>query len=477
MPLMVYNTLSRQQEIFEPLGAPQVRLYTCGPTVYDYAHIGNFRAYVFEDLLRRTLCFSGFKVIQVMNLTDIDDKTIKGARDSGLALNDYTQKYKDAFFEDLEALNIERAEHYPAATDHIPEMIALIEKLVKARYAYQSDDGSVYFSIAKFKEYGKLSHLDMSGLKPGARVAQDEYEKDNAADFALWKAWVEEDGDVGWESPWGRGRPGWHIECSAMSMKYLGPSFDIHTGGVDNIFPHHEDEIAQSEAATGQKFVKYWMHCGYLLVDDRKMSKSMGNFYTLRDVFKRGFSGREVRYALMSVHYRQSLNFTFDALESARGAVQRLDEFSRRLRDVAASTLGLSVSGAGKAVPSVDWADRARQDFCRALNDDLNIAQALATVFDMVHEGNRLLDAGKLTPPGAAGVLRVLEDLDRALGVLRGREESPPLDVLNLAKEREAARREKHWDEADRLRDAIAEQGWVVRDSTDGFKLKQTKSS
>ena len=331
MPFQIYNTLTRCVEEFVPLQPPQVRLYTCGPTVYDFAHIGNFRAYVFEDLLRRTLRFRGFQVTQVMNLTDVDDKTIRGAQAAKVALGDYTRRYTDAFFEDLRALAIEPAEHYPAATAHIPEMIALIETLFQKGYAYRSEDGSVYFSIAKFKDYGKLAHLDLTGLKPGARIAQDEYQKENAADFALWKAWQSEDGDVAWDSPWGRGRPGWHIECSAMSMKYLGASFDLHTGGVDNIFPHHEDELAQSEAATGRPFVKYWMHCAHLVVDGRKMSKSLGNFFTLRDILRRGYSGREIRYALMAVHYRQALNFTFEVLDAARGALARLDEFAERM--------------------------------------------------------------------------------------------------------------------------------------------------
>ena len=337
MALKIFNTLSRRLESFEPLTAGKVRMYTCGPTVYDYAHIGNFRAYLFEDLLRRYLQYSGYQVTQIMNLTDVDDKTIQGSQKAGLPLAEYTRHYKEAFFADIQALNIEAAEAYPAATEHIPEMIALIETLFKAGVAYRSEDGSVYFSIAKFPAYGRLAQLDLSELRPGARVAQDEYQKDNLADFALWKAWSPADGPVGWEAPWGRGRPGWHIECSAMSMKYLGPSFDLHTGGVDNIFPHHEDEIAQSEAATGQPFVKYWMHCAHLVVEGRKMSKSLGNFFTLRDLRERGYNGREIRYALLSAHYRQTLNFSFAALTAARAALQRLDEFQDRLAPLAGS--------------------------------------------------------------------------------------------------------------------------------------------
>jgi len=487
-------------EEFVPLQPPQVRLYTCGPTVYDFAHIGNFRAYVFEDLLRRTLRFQGFQVTQVMNLTDVDDKTIRGAQAAKKALGDYTRQYTDAFFEDLRALAIEPAEHYPAATAHIPAMIAMIETLFQKGYAYHSEDGAVYFSIAKFKDYGKLAHLDMTGLKPGARIAQDEYQKENAADFALWKAWQSDDGDVAWDSPWGRGRPGWHIECSAMSMKYLGESFDLHTGGVDNIFPHHEDEIAQSEAATGRPFVKYWMHCAHLVVDGRKMSKSLGNFFTLRDILRRGYSGREIRYALMAVHYRQALNFTFEALNAARGAIKRLDEFSERMKEMANSemsndefkmanretgmpkaavshlapehsTFDIRHSISGGELPK--WIEDQRASFTHALEDDLNISLALAALFDFVHEGNKRLDDGALSPAEAVRVLDTLADIDRVLGVLGGDALAPPATVVRLAEARLEARRRKDWAEADRLRREVAAQGWVIQDAPGGFKLKR----
>ncbi|MBU0715415.1 MAG: cysteine--tRNA ligase, partial [Verrucomicrobia bacterium] len=486
MSLRIYNTLSRQTEEFVPLQAPQVRLYTCGPTVYDFAHIGNFRAYVFEDLLRRTLRFRGFQVIQVMNLTDVDDKTIHGAQAAKVALGDYTRQYTDAFFEDLRALTIEPAEHYPAATAHIPEMIALINTLFQKGYAYRSEDGSVYFSIAKFKDYGKLAHLDLAGLKPGARIAQDEYQKENAADFALWKAWQSEDGDVAWDSPWGRGRPGWHIECSAMSMKYLGASFDLHTGGVDNIFPHHEDEIAQSEAATGRPFVKYWMHCAHLVVDGRKMSKSLGNFFTLRDILQRGYSGREIRYALMAVHYRQALNFTFEVLDAARSALARLDEFAERMQaqsdqrvTTSAQSAKWPLSAMGADVGGQQAADADLQleienhksqianglaphlaAFTRALDDDLNISLALAALFDFVHAGNKRLDEGTLSPAEAVQALDTLALIDRVLGVHIGNASSPPAAVVHLAQARLEARRRKDWSEADRLRREVETQGW-----------------
>jgi cysteinyl-tRNA synthetase len=460
--MQVFNTLSRQHEKFEPLEPGHVRLYTCGPTVYNYAHIGNFRTYIFEDLLRRYLKYRGFRVTQVMNLTDVDDKTIRGAREAGLALEAYTQTYKDTFFEDLATLRIEPAEHYPAATAHVDAMIALIEKLFERGYAYQSTDGSVYFSIGKFAPYGKLAHIDPAGMQAGARVAQDEYAKDNVADFALWKAWDEADGDVAWESPWGRGRPGWHIECSAMSMQYLGPSFDIHTGGVDNMFPHHEDEIAQSEGATGQPFVKYWMHSAHLIVNGQKMSKSLGNFFTLRDLAAQGYSGREIRYVLLSAHYRQQLNFTFTALDGARSALARIDEFTARLRSAPTTGAGLPA-----------WAATARTRFETALDDDLNIAEALAAIFDMVHAGNRALDAGEQADWSARTVCDLLAAFDTVLAVLdHGAAAQLDSDVEGLLAERAAARAARDWAASDRIREALKAAGWEVRDTPEGQKVK-----
>ncbi len=453
--------MSRAMEELAPLEGNRVRMYTCGPTVYDFAHIGNFRAYIFEDLLRRYLKYAGHQVTQVMNLTDVDDKTIKGARQKGVALADYTAGYKQAFFEDLKTLNIEPAEIYPEATKHVPEMIALIGKLLDRGYAYKSDDGSIYFSIAKFKDYGKLAHLDMQGLRPGARVSGDEYEKENAADFALWKKWNEDDGDVGWDSPWGRGRPGWHIECSAMSMKYLGESFDLHTGGIDNIFPHHEDEIAQSEAATGKRFVKYWMHCAHLIVDGRKMSKSLGNFFTLRDILNKGYSGREIRYVLISAHYRQSLNFTFEALDGARASLARLDEFDERVRNT---------PDAGAKLPA--WAEKAKNRFKEALDDDLNVAEALAAIFDMARDGNKAMDEGK--PGGNMKLVsKLLADFDKVLGALHGESGAAGDEILKLVAERERARKAKKWAESDRIRNQLAGLGWEVKDTPEGPKVKR----
>ncbi len=455
----VHNTLTRRLEEFQPLEPGHARLYTCGPTVYNYAHIGNFRAYVFEDLLRRWLKFKGFRVTQVMNLTDVDDKTIRDSQAAGLSLAEFTARCKQAFFEDIRVLNIEAAEHYPAATDHIPEMIALIQVLQDKGYAYRADDGSVYFSIDRWPQYGKLAHLDRSGLRAGVRVNADEYDKENVADFALWKAWDEKDGDVAWDSPWGRGRPGWHIECSAMSQRYLGPSFDIHTGGVDNIFPHHEDEIAQSEAATGQPFATYWLHCAHLLVDGQKMSKSRGNFHTLRDVLQRGYTGREVRYELLATHYRASLNFTFASLDAARTALRRVDEFTARLTDAAGSA-------ASAELPT--WARLAATRFEAAMDEDLNISAALAALFDAIREGNAALDARALAPSAAAAVQALLARWDTALGVLAKPATAIPADVQALLDRRQAARTAKDWAQSDALRGEIANLGWNVKDTPKG---------
>jgi len=465
MSLRLFNTLTRTLEEFTPLHPGRVLLYTCGPTVYDFAHIGNYRAYMFEDLLKRYLVASGFTVRHVMNLTDVDDKTIRASRAQGLPLDAYTRPFKDAFFADLQSLRIQRADVYPEATTHIGEMISLIQRLLERGYAYRSDDGSVYYNIAKFPGYGKLSHIDLSGLRPGARVAQDEYEKESVADFALWKAWDEADGEVAWDSPWGRGRPGWHVECSAMSMKHLGETFDIHCGGIDNMFPHHEDEIAQSEAATGKPFVRYWLHCAHLVVNGQKMSKTLRNFYTLRDVLDKGYSGREVRYVLLATHYRQSLNFTFEGLQGARAALARLDEFQERM----AALAGPVPAGQGEA-PS--WAAEADSKFRENLDDDLNISGGLGGLFDMVHAGNKAADAG-LASEGARGAMDVLTRLDQTLGFLAREEDQAGPEVAELVRRREEARKAKQWREADLLRTRLAELGWMVKDTPEGPKVRR----
>lgn len=464
MSVHFYNTLTRRLEPFQPLEPGRVRFYSCGPTVYNYAHVGNYRAYMFEDLVHRYLEFRGYQVTQVMNLTDVDDKTIRGAIENKRSLKDYTRPFIEAFFADLKTLNITPADRYPAATDHIPEMIALIRTLMEKGHAYQSEDGSVYYRIDSFPNYGCLACLDKAGMKAGARVAQDEYEKDNVADFALWKAWDEQDGDVGWDSPWGRGRPGWHIECSAMSMKYLGETFDLHAGGVDNIFPHHDDEIAQSEAATGKQFVRYWLHCAHLVVDGKKMSKKLGNFFTLRDLLATGFTGREIRYQLLATHYRQTLNFTLEGLQAARTALARLDEFRDRLANAA----GAIPAG---ALPA--WAAQARAAFIGALDQDLNISEGLAALFELLRAGNKVLDQKGLDPAGAAAVLALWQELDQVLGVLQPPAEEVDSEIQALAAQRQAARLARDWKESDRLRDELARRGWVVQDTPQGPKLRK----
>ena len=463
----VYNSLTRRVEALRPLEGDTIRLYTCGPTVYNFAHIGNFRAYAFEDILRRVIQFNGFKVKQVMNLTDVDDKTIRGANAAGVALTAYTKTYKDAFFADLKKINIEPAEVYPAATDHIPEMIALVQKLMEKGVAYKSEDGSVYFKVRAFPGYGKLAHIDFDHQQTGLRCAADEYDKENVGDFALWKAWEVSDGPVGWDSPWGRGRPGWHIECSAMSMKYLGETFDLHTGGIDNLFPHHENEIAQAEAATGKPFVKTWMHCAHLKVNGEKMSKSLGNFFTLRDVIEKGYTGREIRYVLVNAHYRTGLNFAFSALDDARKSLTRIDACVEAVAKIAGD-----IASTAKPDNAPDFAKKCLDDFTAAVNDDLNLPKAFAATFELVRHANAAVGALALTREAAAGVLAVFKRMDEVLGVIFFENEKKdiaiPDDVKAMLDQRAAARAAKNWAESDRLRDALAAQGWLVKDSKEG---------
>ena len=472
MKLRFFNTLSRQLQDFQPITPGCAKMYTCGPTVYNFAHIGNFRAYSFEDLLRRTLEYAGLQVTQVMNLTDVDDKTIRDSRAASLPLRTFTEKYKKAFFDDLKTLNIESAEVYPAATDHIPEMIQMIEKLFEKGIAYQSADGCVYFSIDKFPEYGKLARIDRDNQRSGVRIKNDEYAKDSVADFALWKARDDADGDVWWESPWGQGRPGWHIECSAMSMKYLGDSFDIHTGGIDNMFPHHEDEIAQSEGVTGKKWVNYWLHCDHLMVDGDKMSKSLGNFYTLRDLMSRGYTGREIRWVLIGTHYRKKLNFTFGAVDQARDLLNKVDELVVRLQK-AAGTGDADIAG---------FIAGCKQSFENGIFDDLNISGAVAALYELMKGANRRLDQNLLSAEDAQKVLDCLKDFDRVFGCFDvdgaaarcAVQEDFPAEVQALAEQRAAARKAKDWAESDRLRDAIKALGYAVEDVPGGaWKLKK----
>lgn len=462
MALVFRNSLTRSKDEFKPIDDGKVRMYTCGPTVYQFASIGNFRTYMFEDLLRRYLKYRGYDVTQVMNLTDIDDKTIRDSKKAGVPLKEYTRQFIDAFFEDMDSLRIERAEHYPAATDHIQEMVDIVKNLIENGLAYEVD-GNWYYKISANKEYGKLAHLDMDGLKAGARIAADEYEKDSVSDFALWKAWDEEDGDVYWETDLGKGRPGWHLECSAMSMKYLGNHFDIHTGGIDNLFPHHENEIAQSEGATGEKFVNYWLHSEHLIVDGRKMSKSLGNTYTLRQILEKGYSDVAVRYLLLATHYRQQLNFTFEGVDAAARALERYNDF---LVNLEAYPGGTSNGEAQRAI------DKLIEGFESCLDDDLNISGALGVVFDFIRDINRLKAEDQLSVEDRDTVLGVMVKIDSVLD-LRQKTEMIDADIEKLIEERNAARKSKDFARADAIRDELLEQGIVLEDTPQGVKWKR----
>jgi len=461
--LRLHNTLTGRLETFEPLRPGKVGLYTCGPTVYDHAHIGNFRAYVWEDLLRRTLQRRGLDVHHVMNLTDVEDKIIRSSQEAGVSLDEYTAPYIQEFFEDIDSLNILRAHEYPRATRHIEEMVDLIERLREADHTYEGD-GSIYFRIDTFPAYGRLSRIDVKGMRAGERVDSDEYEKEDVRDFALWKAAGE--GEPSWETRLGRGRPGWHLECSAMSMKYLGESFDIHTGAVDNIFPHHENEIAQSEAATGQPFVKYWLHCAHLIVDGRKMSKSEGNFFTLRELLDRGLSGRAIRYLLLATHYRKQVNFTLDGVEQAQAAIDRLDDFRDR---VDAEPV---LDGPGDSVSA--RATAAREAFDEALDADLNSSEALAALFELIRDVNSAYDRGGEVRSGDRDALReFLSGADEVLGL--GRREAAILDseVEALIEERNGARKARDFARADAIRDDLVERGIVLEDTAHGVRWKR----
>ena len=460
--LRFYNTMTRQKEDFHPIQAEKVGMYTCGPTVYNYAHIGNYRAYMFEDLLRRYLRYRGYEVTQVMNLTDIEDKIIRDSQQAGLSLDAFTATYKQAFFEDLRTLNIEAAEVYPAATEHIAEMVDLIKRLLDRGYAYEVE-GSIYYRIDRFPTYGKLAHLDTQELQGGAsgRIDHDEYAKDALHDFALWKAWSADDGDIYWDTELGRGRPGWHIECSSMSMKYLGTHFDIHTGGEDNIFPHHENEIAQSEAATGTSFVNYWLHCRHLLVDYQKMSKSLGNFYTLRDLLEMGFKPKGIRYALLSTHYRQPMSFTLEGLRSAEKSVQRLLDFMCALQ---------TADGSGDVAPLLH---QTQERFAALLDDDLNISGALGVVFTMVRDVNRAMTQQQLSATAAQQVSALMQRFDTVLGLLEPAAQEDDKQAEALLQQRQEARQQRDFARADTLREQLGELGYTVEDTPQGSRLKR----
>jgi cysteinyl-tRNA synthetase len=469
--IQVHNTYSGKVEPFVPLKTGEVRMYTCGPTVYDYAHIGNFRTFVFQDILRRFLKLRGFKLTHVMNLTDVDDRIIANAAAAGVGIRDYTEKYVQAFFADCRTLSVEAPEHWIRATDNIEPMVELIQKLQKNTYTYDSE-GSIYYRIAKFPDYGKLSKIDLSGIKAGARVDNDRYEKESARDFALWKA--PKPGEHFWETAIGLGRPGWHIECSAMAMKYLGETIDIHTGGIDLAFPHHENEIAQSEAATGKKFVRYWLHAEHLLVEGEKMSKSLGNFYTLRDLFAKGYKPSALRFALASVPYRRQLNFTFDGLQQATSSVDRLRNFAARLKN--------EKFAAGKNEAMSARIGKAGDDFDAGLADDLNTAQALAAMFDFVRDANIAMDKGEFRGGEVKAAQEFLESFDRVFAVVEdndaeklkaigfGAAAGGPHDseIENLVAERQAARKRRDFATADRVRKELDERGILLEDTKDG---------
>jgi cysteinyl-tRNA synthetase len=466
MSLKLYNTISRKKEIFRPTKNKTVKIYTCGPTVYDFAHIGNFRAYICSDILKRYLKYSGYKVKHVMNITDVDDKTIKGANREGISLKEYTRRYEKSFFEDIETLNIDKADAYPRATEHVKEMVAIIKKLLKNNIAYKSEDGSIYYDITKFTDYGKLSHTKVIELKEGARVKQDSYEKGEAKDFALWKSYDKEDGNVVWKTEIGNGRPGWHIECSAMSMKYLGKSFEIHAGGIDLVFPHHENEIAQSEAFTGKKFANYWFHNEHLLVNGQKMSKSLGNFYTLRDLLDKGCSPRAIRYLLLSAHYRVQLNFTEEAVKAADNAVQRLNDFMIKLGEIKNN---LKNKETGNII------QKTKKEFEEAMDDDLNISSALSHVFEFVKAINSLMMEGKIGKNDARKIINFMNGIDQILGIIEEKKEKLSPELKKLIDEREKARKEKDFAKADRIRNELKEKGIILEDTKDGVRWKKER--
>jgi cysteinyl-tRNA synthetase len=491
MTLRLFNTLSGQVDELVPADGQALRMYACGPTVYDYGHIGNFRTFLQVDVLRRFLKLTGVKVRHVMNITDVDDKIIRNAAAAGIPIGEYTPKYVEAFFEDLEALHVERPEQIARATEHIDKMVELIQKLRDAGAAYRTDDGSWYFRLAAFPEYGKLSKKDLSGIEDGARVDVDEYEKDSARDFALWKA--AKPGETSWDTPTGQGRPGWHIECSAMAMEYLGDSFDLHAGGEDLMFPHHENEIAQSESVTHKAFARHWMHVRFLLVDGKKMSKSEGNFFTLRDLLLKGYKASAIRLALISVPYRHQLNFTFDSLTEATNAIDRLRTFHQRIKS------GTFPAGENDDIQIA--AKKARVEYMAALANDLNTAEARAPIFDLLRIGNTTIDQGKFFAGDRDAVLTVLADFDSVFDVIEDRDAEPTRRAVEWAEksgrqadvapellarqgltdqaidalvaERTQAKKHRNFARADQIRKELADKGVIIEDSKDGVRWKR----
>jgi cysteinyl-tRNA synthetase len=468
MPLRFYNTLTQQTAEFAPQRDNTVRMYTCGPTVYDYAHIGNFRTFTFMDILRRWLRASGFGIDHVMNITDVDDKIIRNAVARNQSLDEYTAHYKQAFRDDCALLRLQTPEHVVPATEHIHEMAEAIARLTAGGHTYSSD-GSIYFRIATFPEYGKLSHNDFSGIRAGARVDVDEYEKADARDFALWKA--PKEGEVFWDEKIGRGRPGWHIECSVMAIEYLGETLDIHAGGVDLIFPHHENEIAQSESLTGKPFARFWLHAEFLMVEGQKMSKSLGNYFTLRDILGRGYAPEAVRYLLASVPYRKTLNFTFDGLQSAKTAIERLRNFKLRLET------GAFAEGLNPAL--ADRTAAAQAQFAAAMDDDLNTAEALAAVFEYVRDVNIAMDAGDMRAGNRAPALEFLARFDGVFDVLQPAAESGQISAAEVdarIQARDDAKKARNFPLSDRIRRDLLELGIILEDTKSGTRWKRKSS-
>jgi len=465
MPLRFHNTLTQQVEDFQPASDGIVRMYTCGPTVYDYAHVGNFRTFTFVDLLRKWLRASGFKLDHVMNVTDVDDKIIRNAVAQHKSLNEYTEIYTRAFLEDCATLRLERPEKLTPATEHIQDMVSAIERLCQTGHTYESE-GSTYFRISTFPSYGKLSHNDFSGNISGARVDVDEYDKADVRDFALWKA--PKEGEPAWETAIGPGRPGWHIECSVMAIKYLGETLDIHAGGVDLVFPHHENEIAQSESLTGKPFARFWLHAEFLMVEGQKMSKSLGNYFTLRDILAKGHAPEAIRYLLLSVPYRKQLNFTFDGLKSAATAIDRLRNFKLRLET------DMFPEGGNQAMS--ERTAKAMADFSASLDDDLNTAEALAAVFEYVRDANSAMDSGEFRRDNVRGALEFLEKFDSIFDVIKPSARAGELSdeqVDGLIAERTASKKSKDFARADQIRQQLSDQGIILEDTKSGVRWKR----
>ena len=461
MGIRFYNSYSRKKELFKPIIDGEVGLYTCGPTVYDFAHIGNFRTFIFEDLLKRWLIHAGYNVTHIMNITDLDDKTIAKAKTQKVDLRIITEKYTKQFMHDVRWLKILPADKYPRATKSIDKMIKIIKILIDKGHAYIESDGSVYFDINTFSNYGKLTRISLKGQKKSERINNDDYDKNSPQDFALWKGWKREDGEIGWNAPWGKGRPGWHIECSAMSSENLGNHFDIHCGGVDNMFPHHENEIAQSTCFSGEKFVNYWLHSEFLQIDGGKMSKSLGNFYTINDLTKKGFTAESIRYQLLAGHYRTKISFSLNKKQESDKVINRINEFQSSLIDLGAQDIQ------GSQLPA------SYHNFVEAMNDDLNTPKALAIFHSWMRQVLEKIKTSSISKNAIRESWNFLKIFDSVFGLVSNKKLNIPLKVKKLIKLREAARFEKNWILSDNFRDQIKREGWMVEDTAHGQKVKK----